>query len=68
MQTMEETRIIVSLCNMTLSELIFSYSESWMWDVWFDKIFDELNKCVFDGFSSRFECSDANLTEDGNFS
>ena len=68
MQTMEETRIIVSLCNMTLSELIFSYSERWMWDVLFDKILDELNKCVCDEFSSRFEFSDPNLTVDGNFS
>ena len=68
MQTIEETKIIVSLCNMTLSELIFSYSESWMLDVWFDKILDELNKCVFDECSSRLEFSDANLTEDGNFS
>ena len=33
MQTMDETSIIVSLCSMTLSELLFSYSESWIWDV-----------------------------------
>ena len=40
MQTIEETSIMVSLCNMTLSELLFRISDE------FDKIWDEFDILV----------------------
>ena len=70
MHTMEETSIMVSLCNMTLSELLFSWSENWMWVCdEFDNIFDELNILLDDSSSSSTDdSSEWNLTEEDKLS